>query len=113
MIFAPAGFFALLIMCLSLLMVSFLTFPRYDEWPREGRTIILRLGFGMTKAGSKPVPTDYLNKIRHRDPELAKGYGQIVHPLLIQTAGGAKPQMRQHRGIVSNHPKHPQPQGFG
>ena len=33
-------------------------------------------------------PTDYLNKIRRRDPELAKGYGQIVHTLLIQTAGG-------------------------
>ena len=33
-------------------------------------------------------PTDYLNKIRQRDPELAKGYGQIVHPLSIPTAGG-------------------------
>lgn len=33
-------------------------------------------------------PTDYLNKVRRRDPELAKGYGQIVHPLSIQTAGG-------------------------
>jgi DNA-damage-inducible protein D len=32
--------------------------------------------------------TDYLNKIRRRDPELLKGYGQIVHPLLIETAGG-------------------------
>ena len=33
-------------------------------------------------------PTDYLNKVRQRDPELAKGYGQFVHPLLIQTTGG-------------------------
>jgi len=33
-------------------------------------------------------PTDYLNKIRQRDPELAKGYGQIVHPLSILTTGG-------------------------
>jgi DNA-damage-inducible protein D len=33
-------------------------------------------------------PTDYLNKVRQRDPELAKGYGQIVHPLLVETAGG-------------------------
>jgi hypothetical protein len=33
-------------------------------------------------------PTDYFNKVRQRDPELAKGYGQIVHPLLIPTAGG-------------------------
>ena len=33
-------------------------------------------------------PTDYLNKVRRRDPELAKGYGQFVHPLPIQTPGG-------------------------
>ncbi len=36
-------------------------------------------------------PTDYLNKVRRRDPELAKGYGQIVHPLSVPTCGG--PQM--------------------
>lgn len=33
-------------------------------------------------------PKDYINKMRRRDPELEKGYGQIVHPLSIQTAGG-------------------------
>ena len=33
-------------------------------------------------------PKDYLNKMRQRDPELSKGYGQFVHPLLIQTSGG-------------------------
>lgn len=33
-------------------------------------------------------PKDYLNKMRKRDAELAKGYGQIVTPLLVQTAGG-------------------------
>ena len=33
-------------------------------------------------------PADYLNQVRRRDPELAKGYGQIVHPLSINTAGG-------------------------
>jgi len=33
-------------------------------------------------------PTDYLNKVRRRDPELAKGYGQFVHTLLINTPGG-------------------------
>lgn len=31
---------------------------------------------------------DYVNKMRRRDPELAKGYGQIVHTLPIDTAGG-------------------------
>lgn len=33
-------------------------------------------------------PKDYINKMRKRDTELSKGYGQIVHPLVIQTAGG-------------------------
>ena len=33
-------------------------------------------------------PTDYIKKMRQRDPELAKGWGQIVTPLAIQTAGG-------------------------
>lgn len=33
-------------------------------------------------------PKDYLNKMRRRDPELSKGYGQFVHPLSIDTAGG-------------------------
>ncbi len=35
-------------------------------------------------------PTDYFNKVRQRDPELAKGYGQIVHPLSIPTTGGVQ-----------------------
>ena len=33
-------------------------------------------------------PTDYLNKIRKRDIELNKGWGQIVHTLPIETNGG-------------------------
>jgi hypothetical protein len=31
---------------------------------------------------------DYIKKIRSRDEELAKGWGQIVTPLLIETSGG-------------------------
>ena len=31
---------------------------------------------------------DYIAKMRRRDPELSKGWGQIVHPLSIQTPGG-------------------------
>lgn len=31
---------------------------------------------------------DYINKMRFRDAELNKGYGQIVTPLLMDTAGG-------------------------
>ncbi len=33
-------------------------------------------------------PTDYIKKMRKRDTELAKGWGQIVTPLSIDTAGG-------------------------
>ena len=33
-------------------------------------------------------PTDYLKKMRKRDPELSKGWGQIVTPLFVNTAGG-------------------------
>lgn len=33
-------------------------------------------------------PTDYLKKLRQREPELAKGWGQIVTPLEVETAGG-------------------------
>ncbi|MCB4791933.1 MAG: Bro-N domain-containing protein [Elusimicrobia bacterium] len=33
-------------------------------------------------------PKDYINKMRLRDEELSKGYGQIVHTLEIQTGGG-------------------------
>ena len=31
---------------------------------------------------------DYINKMRRRDQELAKGYGQIVHTLEVPTEGG-------------------------
>ena len=33
-------------------------------------------------------PKDYIKKMKQRDPVLAKGWGQIVTPLSIQTAGG-------------------------
>ena len=33
-------------------------------------------------------PSDYIKKMKKRDPELSKGWGQIVTPLSIQTAGG-------------------------
>lgn len=35
-------------------------------------------------------PKDYINKMRLRDPELAKGYGQFVHTLVVETEGGAQ-----------------------
>ena len=33
-------------------------------------------------------PTDYIKKMKKRDPSLAEGWGQIVSPLSLQTAGG-------------------------
>ena len=33
-------------------------------------------------------PTDYIKKMKVRDKELAKGWGQIVTPLAYQTIGG-------------------------
>jgi hypothetical protein len=35
-------------------------------------------------------PKDYINKMRRRDEELAKGYGQFVHTLPIVTGGGTQ-----------------------
>jgi DNA-damage-inducible protein D len=35
-------------------------------------------------------PADYMKKIRGRDSELAKGWGQIVTPLVLETEGGAQ-----------------------
>ena len=33
-------------------------------------------------------PQGYVKKMKQRDPLLAKGWGQIVTPLSVQTAGG-------------------------
>lgn len=35
-----------------------------------------------------PDPADYIKKMRKRDPELAKGWGQLVTPLPVDTPGG-------------------------
>ena len=34
--------------------------------------------------------TDYIKKMRQRDPSLAEGWGQIVTPLSVETSGGAQ-----------------------
>ncbi|MCQ2308919.1 MAG: Bro-N domain-containing protein [Bacteroidales bacterium] len=33
-------------------------------------------------------PSDYIKKMKKRDPSLAEGWGQIVTPLSVQTQGG-------------------------
>ena len=35
-------------------------------------------------------PDGYVKDLRRRDPELAKGWGQIATPLRVETAGGAQ-----------------------
>ena len=35
-----------------------------------------------------PNPTDYIKKMRKRDDQLSQGWGQIVTPLSVETAGG-------------------------
>jgi hypothetical protein len=35
-----------------------------------------------------PNPSDYIKKMRKRDEELSKGWGQIVTPLPVDTPGG-------------------------
>ena len=35
-----------------------------------------------------PNPTDYIKKMRKRDELLSQGWGQLVTPLLVDTAGG-------------------------
>lgn len=35
-----------------------------------------------------PNPTDYIKKMRKRDEQLSQGWGQIVTPLSVETAGG-------------------------
>ncbi|NGX42836.1 MAG: hypothetical protein K940chlam7_01124 [Chlamydiae bacterium] len=34
--------------------------------------------------------TDYIKKMRQRDPSLAEGWGQIVTPLPVETPGGVQ-----------------------
>ena len=43
-----------------------------------------------------PNPSDYLKKMRKRDEQLSEGWGQIVTPLFIETAGG-----RQRMGCAN------------
>ena len=60
------------------------------------------------------APTDYIKKMRSRDKELAKGWGQIVTPLSVETAGGkqrlncahAQGLLRILQSIPSESPKY-------
>ena len=54
-----------------------------EEWYFSVRDVVMVL------TDSKN-PKDYIAKMKRRDEELAKGWGQIVHPLSVQTPGGVQ-----------------------
>ncbi len=50
-------------------------------------------------------PEGYVKDLRRRDPELAKGWGQIATPLRVETTGGAqqvKPKPRARVKLPAN-----------
>ena len=40
---------------------------------------------------------DYISKMRRRDEELSEGWGQIVHPLTVQTSEAHDPSWKKFR----------------
>jgi len=52
-----------------------------DEWWFVVEDVVIALTDSVN-------PKDYINKMRRRDEELSKGYGQFVHTLPIATEGG-------------------------
>ena len=54
-----------------------------DEWWFVVEDVVLAL------IDSKD-PKQYIQRMKRRDPELGKGWVQIVHTLAVETAGGAQ-----------------------
>jgi prophage antirepressor-like protein len=57
----------------------------WDENAEEWYFAVVDVVAALTDSAN---PTDYIKKMRSRDPELSKGWGQFVTPLSIQTPGG-------------------------
>ena len=52
-------------------------------------------------------PEGYVKDLRRRDPELAKGWGQIATPLSVATAGGVqRVNCANTEGALPHHPVH-------
>ena len=51
-------------------------------------------------------PTDYLKKMSKRDPQLSEGWGQIVTPLSVPTAGGKQNVNFADTEVVRLHAMH-------
>ena len=57
-------------------------------------------------------PKDYIKKMKKRDPELSKGWGQIVTPPYHSyTRRSAKSELCSKRGRLPYHPGYSVPQG--
>jgi len=61
-------------------------------WDPERETWYFAISDAIYALTDTPNPSDYIKKMRKRDTELAKGWGQIVTPLPVDTPGG-KQQM--------------------
>ena len=57
----------------------------WDERIEEYFFVVVDVVATLTESSN---PTDYIKKMRKRDEELGKGWGQIVTPLSVPTAGG-------------------------
>lgn len=62
----------------------------YNSKQEKWFFVIEDIIFALTESKN---PKDYVNKMKKRDTELSKGWGQIVHTLSIETEGG-KQKMR-------------------
>src|SRR5258706_5022769 len=60
-------------------------FTSYKKCTKDTR--VMQIGFTLALIESSD-PKQYINRMRSRDPELAKGWVQIVHTLPIATTGG-------------------------
>ena len=56
----------------------------WDEQIEEYFFVVVDVVATLTESSN---PTDYIKKMRKRDEELGKGWGQIVTPLYVATAG--------------------------
>lgn len=59
----------------------------WDERKEEYFFVVVDVVASLTESSN---PTDYIKKMRKRDEELGKGWGQLVTPLSVPTAGGVQ-----------------------
>lgn len=68
--------------------VLFEDFPVRRKWLEKEEKWYFAIVDVVAILAESANPVDYLKKMRLRDEELSKGWGQIVNPLIIETKGG-------------------------